>query len=521
MSRKDRRWCWLFAFALMVVTSAPYLMAAHQAGGEWVFSGFLFGVEDGNSYIAKMLTGAAGAWLFRTPYTSAHQSGAAAFLPYLLLGKLVQPPAMHAKLVLLFHLFRVAAIPALVFALYRFAATFLPTSQSRRWVVALAAVGGGLGWVLPLLGMTTWLGSLPLEFYSPETFGFLAVLGLPHLILARALLLEALLRYLKAREEPAQGLLAGMLLVGVALLQPLTALLAFAVIGAHCLVLAGRASVERSWKPWLQWVRAAVSTAVLPLPLVGYLTFAFMRDPFLRAWTAQNRLPSPHWLHYVLAFGVLVPFLWRGVQILLRRREEDLILVSWAVLLPVLAYAPVTVQRRMPEAIWVALLTIAAVGIGGFAKERWLHRAGVALLLPSSLLLYAGSIQTAIHPASPAFLPQDQVESYTWLAENLPEGSVVLTSYRTGNSLPAYAPLRVVVGHGPESVNLDLLLPEVEAFYTGALDNPCAWLQEQDVDYVYDGPNEQEPERHDLSNYLCLNSLDEGEDAFIYGVVQP
>jgi hypothetical protein len=90
---------------------------AFQTQGEaWRFTGFVFAVEDGNSYIAKMLLGANGAWLFRTPYTADPQRGVLAFLPYLLLGKLAAGEGIHEQLVALFHLFRILAIPAAVLA---------------------------------------------------------------------------------------------------------------------------------------------------------------------------------------------------------------------------------------------------------------------------------------------------------------------------------------------------------------------------------------------------------------------
>ena len=50
-------------------------------GSDWRFTGFFIGVEDGNSYIAKMLSGTAGNWIFRTPYTAYPQNGFLAFLP--------------------------------------------------------------------------------------------------------------------------------------------------------------------------------------------------------------------------------------------------------------------------------------------------------------------------------------------------------------------------------------------------------------------------------------------------------
>jgi len=88
MSRSELKWVLGYSLALAAITSLPYLVAGLNQGADWRFTGFLFGVEDGNSYIAKMLAGYQGAWLFRTPYTTVEQVGVLAFLPYLLLGKL-------------------------------------------------------------------------------------------------------------------------------------------------------------------------------------------------------------------------------------------------------------------------------------------------------------------------------------------------------------------------------------------------------------------------------------------------
>ena len=81
----ERRWVLAFAIILMVITTLPYILGYARAGGDWEFTGFVFGVEDGNSYIAKMLSGASGNWLFFSPYTAYPQHGVIAFLPYILL----------------------------------------------------------------------------------------------------------------------------------------------------------------------------------------------------------------------------------------------------------------------------------------------------------------------------------------------------------------------------------------------------------------------------------------------------
>jgi hypothetical protein len=118
----ERRWVVVFALSIMLITTLPYFLGysveINDPQHAWRFTGFIFGVEDGNSYIAKALTGTFGAWLFRTPYTVIPQNGVIAFLPYLLLGKLVSAPGMHDQLVVLFHLFRFLAGIMAILATY-------------------------------------------------------------------------------------------------------------------------------------------------------------------------------------------------------------------------------------------------------------------------------------------------------------------------------------------------------------------------------------------------------------------
>ncbi len=181
VDRGERRWAVSFSAIVAILLTLPYLLAYFFQGTQTVFTGFLIGVEDGNSYIAKMLSGAAGNWLFRTAYSEIPQGGALVFLPYLLLGKLTAPPGKHEQLVALFQLFRIAGTFFLGVTTYDFLSLFLQSRAYRRLGTALVLVGGGLGW-LSLVGLGgLWSGRVPLEFYSPETFGFLMAFSLPHL----------------------------------------------------------------------------------------------------------------------------------------------------------------------------------------------------------------------------------------------------------------------------------------------------------------------------------------------------
>ncbi len=491
MNLAERKWVWLYALGLALVCTLPYLIGFYREGGDWVFTGFIFGVEDGNSYIAKMLAGSYGDWLFRTPYTGYEQQGDLIFLPYLLLGKLARSPALHLQLIVLFQIFRLVATPYAVFATYKFTSLFTTEITWRRWITTLSTIGGGLGWLLPVFRRSSFLGSLPLDFISPETFGFLAFLGLPHLVLARGLMLSALYAYLEAGRASGGSYRSGILLLLLTLVQSLATLTAFAVIAIHqgLVFLSGSRSRSQEWrKIWLP----AAARAILPsLPIILFFVIRFSTDPFLLAWTQQNRILSPHPIHYLMAYGIVLVL---AVIAILKKpwleQPRWLLPVGWVLAFPLLAYFPHNLQRRLVEGVWVALLLLAALALQrwdiGASIKRWFIISFNGLSVISSIMLMFGSMQVANYPAAPAFIPRDQVEAYQWLEGNAQRGTIVLANYRVSNALPAWAPLRVIIGHGPESVGMAELEPQVQGYYSGDLHKKDRehWLRESMIGYV-------------------------------------
>jgi hypothetical protein len=493
------RWWLGLSILLAVVTTLPYFVGFARQSEAWRFTGFVFAVEDGNSYIAKMLQGAEGSWLFRTPYSAEPQGGILAFLPYLLLGKLASPPGMHTQLVALFHLFRMLAIPVLVLAMYRLAGEFLENESWRRWVVWVGVAGGGLGWVLLLWNAPGPLQGPPLEFYSPESFGFLALFGIPHLVVARALLLLAMVNYLQAAATPRRGWLAGICLFAMGFFQPITIVTGFAVIGMHQLLLGVRSFLDRDMGSWWPWLRAGLRAGLLPFPFLIYNLWKFSSDPYLRRWAAQNIIRSPAPAQYLLSYGLLLIPALAGLWLCWRRRGQarDLLLVAWVLILPALAYFPHNLQRRLPDGAWVSLTLLAAI-----ALERWFSSAklgsalGVSLAgasLVSSMVLVLGGLGAAINPAPPVFRSGEEVGTFQWIAEHGKPGEAVLAAYATGNALPAWAPMHVLIGHGPESADLAQLEPRVADFYSGDMGaaERQGFLMHYGVSWVFWGPAER------------------------------
>ena len=483
---------------LGALTTAPYALAWLRQGTAWRFTGFLLGVEDGNSYIAKMLLGRAGAWLFRSPYTLMPQAGYLLFGPYLMLGKLARLPGdLHTQLVLGFHLFRLAALVALALAVYRFSARFLPPGRWRRWAVVLILAGSGLDWLLLPWGRAAWGNADgPPSLISPEAYGFLALFFLPHIALARALLLDALARGLA---RPASRTTVGVVTGETALMvwvHPLEAVPWLLAVG---LLVGWRWMARRGWRTLLREVRPWLPGGLVALAALGYLA-ALQRDPYVRLWTAQNRLPAPPLWVYLLGYGGLLPgwaAAWAEVRRAWRRGAVALAwLASWAWLAVGLAVAPVPIQRRLLEGAWVGWVLVALVGVARWATTPRRRRGALLALTPAFVapaLLLWGGLRVANAPAPPAFRPAAEVRAFVALARRAAPGDGVLTAYATGNALPAWAPVRVPLGLGPESAPRAQNEALVRAVYGGAGTSAqrLARLQAAGVRWVFYGPAER------------------------------
>ena len=503
----ERRWVFWMAVIGMLITTLPYFLGFSLQGDAWRFTGFVFGVNDGNSYIAKMRAGAEGDWLFRTPYSSLEQQGILAYFPLIVLGKLTSPPAQHEQLVVLYHLFRFVGGILAIWATYDFISYFIFRINLRRLGTLLACFGGGLGWLLVLLGQGHWLGSLPLDFFSPETFGFLSIYGLPHLAVARALLLWGLLAYLQGDIEypisnlcVGSGATAGLIWLVMGFFQPLTIAIAWAAMGAHLAAYGLYLAGKRVWiapadfQPWLNYFRRAVVAGAISAPFVLYSFLALRGDPFLQSWTAQNTILSPPPLYYLLAYGLVLPLSITGAVSLIRKSPPSgWFLVGWVILLPALAYAPFNLQRRLPEGIWVALVVLAMAGLDRVEKPARGWYVPLALTFPTTLLLLFGGITGAMGGQTPIYRPTPEIDAFLFLDGKVQTGDLVLSAFETGNALPAWAPVRVVIGHGPEGVGLAALLHRVEAFFQSVTEDTerQALLDELGVHYVFWGPSER------------------------------
>ncbi|MCJ7623167.1 MAG: hypothetical protein MUO76_06665 [Anaerolineaceae bacterium] len=526
----EYHWVLIYALIVMLITTVPYWIAHSHSRIEFGFSGFLFGVEDGNSYIAKMLSGAQGEWLFRTPYSAYEQKGFLAFLPYLLLGKLSSPPAQHGQLVVIFQMFRWVGGIGMIIAIYKFVSCFINTPNLRKVVVVIASIGGGFGWLSVLGAEKLWESGLPLEFYSPESFGFLAIYGLPHLAVAEALLLWGICCYLDRTANTPYHLNAmkgGGLWFLLGFFQPLTIVIGWTVISAHLLVsifihtICKTKTHEPDWKTVKKYFIRALWMIGISSPWVIYNLYSFAADEFLKGWVAQNIILSPKPVEYLLAYGILILFLIPGILFVVRQPSWPRnLLLGWIIIFPLLIYAPYNLQRRLSVGIWVVLTIISVIIFDNkVGKPKWIIYLLYATLLSSLVILSAG-IMLASDPSPPLFLEEKDRAAFEYLAGVSTPGEVVIASYETSNPMPAWVPVRTVIGHGPESVNLEELKQDIDIFYSsiGSDQDRKMLIEEFEVKYIIWGPHEKELGDWDPIEVDFLDLIYDQEDYQIFKV---
>jgi len=512
--RREWRWVAAISFFILAFTCLPYLLgwgvaAASDTG--LTFGGFVIGVEDGNSYLAKMAQGARGHWLFHIVYTSESHDGALLLLFYILLGKLAAllPGAgadLPLRLIWAYHLARLVCGAGLLAMIYRFVAEFLPTVGLRRLAWLMIALGGGLGWLLLALDMGDWLGSPPLDLILPEGFTFLTIFLLPHIALGRTLLLGGVLIWLEGAKKLASSesrkrrtaLWAGVLWLGMGMIVPFYPLVAGMVVGGTLLAwgLLGRRFPGRE-------VTFSLLAGVILSPVVLYSAWVFTTNPVMAGWAKQNLILSPPLPHYLVAY--LLPALLAAAGVLWVWRERPdkkyWLLVAWLLVVPPLLYAPFNFQRRLIEGYQVPLCTLAALGAGRviwprlrsrFPRPRLLAAALLLFLFPSSLMLVAGSSLAATAAQAPIYHSSPELGVAAWLADHASEGDLLLSGYSAGNFMPAWAPVRVYYGHGSETVDLRIKEENVLQFYAAETDDEWrrSFLRINEIDYVLHGPGE-------------------------------
>lgn len=539
VTRREWRWVLIWILVALLITSVPYLVGWLRSTPDKVFGGFAFAIEDGYSYLSKMKQGADGAWLFQLPYTSEPHTPTIFYIFHLLLGKLSALTSLSTPLV--YHLARLVFDAILLVVIYRFIALFTAWRPVRRIAFWLIIFSGGLGWLLLLSGQGDWLGSAPLDLISPEAYTFLILYAFPHLALARTLLLLGLI-VLWGNPRPGirQALIAGVCWLGMGLIVPFYV----AVIGAIVIVgLIAEFIVVRK----IVWRKVGLATlaSLIAAPPLIYTFIIIATDPIWNVWADQLVILSPHPLHYVLGYALVGVLAVIGIVKTWKRRVIDPKLIGWLIAVPFLIYLPFNSQRRLIEGWQTPLVFCAAIGLvyavlPAWRKSRlvkrltqhrrytphgltrWLLAGLILLSMTTYALMLVEQTARMIAQVDLGFRDGAELAALRWLDERVTYDDVILSSYNTGNFLPAVVGAKAFLGHGPETAYSSEKRQLVAQFYNSA--TPEEWrrdfLRQWPITYVFLGPLEKRVGEIDPAHVNYLKLVYDQDGYQIYRVVK-
>jgi len=475
---------------VVAFANVPYLLGYAFAKPGTQFGGVLLHPDDAESHLAKVQQGYAGRWAYRIPFTSDEHD--AAFLGgfYLSLGHLARLCGM--PVIAIWHLARVLVGWALCLVVYGFIGRWLPDHGTRRLAYVLALAGSGLGWIPLAAGRADWLGALPVDFQMPEAHLFPTLMTFPHLCAGALLLVASLWLAERAFETGRWRLWAasGVASLGLAIVYPFLIYLVALVLVLR-FVQRGLAARRPDWRAGA----GALFSLLLGAPLYWHYGRVLETNAVMRAWAAQAVTPSPHPMHYLLAYGAMLALAWPTL-----RRREYAFPWLWVLAVALLLYAPINPQRRFVEGVQVPLALLAGAGLAEHWLPRWRVRRlvvafVVAILAASNIFLLARmGARTALERPDPLFRYRDEVAAVDWAGAHLHAGSVVLGAYRTGGFIPTRTDLRTVVGHWAETPDFTERSKRLRAFFVRPAEDAAwraAYLAGERVDYVFYGPHER------------------------------
>jgi len=268
---------------------------------------------------------------------------------------------------------------------------------------------------------------------------------------------------------------------------------------------------------WSELLHSALA-CLIASPVVLYSLIVFTVNPVMRQWSAQNLILSPHPLHYVMGYALVGLLALGGAAYVLRRhdaRSVTLRLVGWAAVVPPLLYLPFNLQRRLIEGWQVPLAILASLGLVRLVLPAWrraplvrwlirfprysvrgLSRWALTLILlamiPTNILLVSSGTLAILARTAPIFRKGGEVRALDWLATRATYDDVILSSYETGNYIPARVGARVYIGLGTETARIEDKRVLMKRFFYPA--TPDEWraqfLRDARITYVFVGPED-------------------------------
>ncbi len=472
---RNLRILFIFSFVIILII-LPYIFAYTTQGEDHVFSGFLVNPLDGNSYLAKMMEGYQGRWVFSLPYSQNPGSGEYIFLFYLFLGHLSRVTGL--SLIATFHISRLLSAVFLLLVLYQFLRDYFDNEKEKIGLTLMVVIlGSGLGWLLTPLGIKTS------DLWVAEAFPLLASFQNPHFPLGLGLMILIILHFFRNQNK-------------LSLLYIFICGTALAVILPFGAVVVG--SVLLGQQVWA-WFRKKeihafklLMLALATLPLVVYQYLAVVTSPELAIWNNQNLTPSPPVWDFLISFSPALVLAGLSISKKKQSRNTELfsVLITWLILGAIIIYLPIGIQRRFMVGYYFPVSILACTFLLSFS-ERKTRILGITALLASTsltiIIVFLAGFKSIYTKNPLVFLTKPEYQAVQWLKMNSSSGALILADSRIGMFLPGLTKTRVIYGHPFETIYAMEKKQTVDDFFHCLYnrDEVSNFLSENSVNYIF------------------------------------
>jgi hypothetical protein len=412
----------------MLFTFVPYLYGFSLSDDRiYLWLGYNF--DDASVYLSWMRQAAIPSFKVYNLFTTESQQGLVAnplFLCFGLLHRLTGIP-----LIGIFHLTRFVFGITLLLSVWNLLNTQIKNKNTKVFTYLIVAFASGLGW-LPFFSDLNGFAN-PIDRWQPEAITFLSLYLNPLFTASMTLQILILSNLLKATEtgQTKEAIKAGIGAFILSLIHGYDIITIAFIWGVYLLTKVSTKEITvRHW-------RQTGIAALFALPAVLFMVLQYFRESVFRQRVGVPTLtPNPMWI--VLGLGL--PLLFALYAIIKNRTEKREKCVSfltvWMVCNLLIAYAPVSFQRKMLQGIHIPTAILAGIGISlliekfNTTKQKLLMAGAIALLSLTNLTFLWRDMQNTTNNITQTqiqrpYLKKGEIDALEWVRNNTPQNTKI------------------------------------------------------------------------------------------------
>ena len=486
MKKKQKALLIIIFILFIFLQSIPFLFGYLFQGGTKIFSGYIFQWTDVTTYIGKMKQGYDGAWLFKLDYVQNPGKGVFIYPFYILLGHLSR--ILNIKLIYTFHIAKIFFSTLMFFSLYRFIQTIFKEKSKLTQTIIFSAVlaGNGISWLSIFFSeklMTT------IEAF-PQTISNIS----PHFALMLALLFIILTPYPEKTLTIKNYIFYSLATIMLALISPFSIVIVISIFTSKLIY---KLLLKQNIKESFIFLIVIGNSGGW---LILYQYYIISTHPVLIYWKQQNIISDISVFNFFLSFlPYSIFFIFALIRFIKNRNqiaEHKLIIYLWGLLIPIFLFIPYSLNTRFITGAFVPIATTSIDYLSEIIKKKMLIEKlkAYAYYLATIFLIFETIILILIADGYRKrdnvniYIPNDVIEAFSWIDNNLPDNSYIFTGEFSGNHLPIYTSSIPTLGHWCETPNASKMFILSKNYYVGKIDNRV--LLKLNIDYIFYGPNE-------------------------------